>query len=94
MRVLCLCLSFVFLSGLTFSAEPLFEKADVFPPGINGIARHRIPGTVVTQRGTVLAYCEARRNDSSDWGEIEIHLRRSLDGGKTWHPCGVVEGGV
>lgn len=86
MRVLCLCLGFVFFSGLTFSAEPFSEKADVFPPGINGIARHRIPGTVVTQQGTVLAYCEARRNDSSDWGEIEIHLRRSLDGGKTWQP--------
>lgn len=66
------------------AAEPLFEKTDVFPPGMNGIARFRIPGIVVTVKGTVLAYAEARKNSSSDWGEIEIHLRRSMDGGKTW----------
>ena len=66
------------------SAEPLLEKVDVFPANMNGIARYRIPGIVVTPKGTVLAYSEARRNSSSDWGEIEIHLRRSTDGGKTW----------
>jgi sialidase-1 len=66
------------------TAEPLFEKVDVFPANTNGIARYRIPGIVVTPKGTVLAYSEARRNSSSDWGEIEIHLRRSTDGGKTW----------
>jgi hypothetical protein len=51
---------------------------------MNGIARYRIPGIVVTTKGTVLAYSEARRNSSADWGEIEVHLRRSTDGGKTW----------
>ena len=64
--------------------EPLFEKTDVFSPGLNGITRYRIPGIVVTPKGTVLAYAEARKNSSSDWGEIEIHLRRSTDGGETW----------
>ncbi|MFM8253108.1 MAG: exo-alpha-sialidase [Planctomycetota bacterium] len=62
-------------------------KVEVFPPGLNGVARYRIPGLVVTARGTLLAYCEARRNDSRDWGEIEIHLRRSTDGGRTWQPA-------
>lgn len=60
------------------------EFVDVFPANSNGVVRHRIPGVVVTPKGTVLAYCEARRNNSSDWGEIEVHLRRSLDGGRTW----------
>jgi sialidase-1 len=69
---------------LALRAVPLLEKTDVFPAGMNGIARYRIPGTVVTPKGTVLAYCEARKNSSSDWGEIEVHLRRSLDGGRTW----------
>ncbi len=67
-----------------FAAEPQLERSEVFPPGMNGIARYRIPGMVVTSKGTVLAYCEARKNNSSDWGEIEIHLRRSTDGGQTW----------
>ncbi len=65
-------------------AAPLLETSTVFPVKLGGIARYRIPGVVVTPKGTVLAYSEARRNNSSDWGEIEIHLRRSLDGGRTW----------
>ncbi len=75
---------FLLLVATIASAEPLLEKVDVFPANTNGIARYRIPGIVVTQKGTVLAYSEARRNSSSDWGEIEVHLRRSTDGGKTW----------
>jgi sialidase-1 len=51
---------------------------------MNGVKLYRIPGIVVTDRGTVLAYCEARTDTSADWGEIEIHLRRSTDGGKSW----------
>jgi sialidase-1 len=82
MRHLSLLLLFILMS--IASAEPLLEKVDVFPANTNGIARYRIPGIVVTPKGTVLAYSEARRNSSSDWGEIEIHLRRSTDGGKTW----------
>ena len=78
-----LSLTCVFACSLP-AAEPVLEKSEVFPPGLNGIARYRIPGIVVTQKGTVLAYAEARKNSSSDWGEIEIHLRRSTDGGKTW----------
>ena len=67
-----------------FANEPILEKTDVFPSGMNGVALYRIPGVVVTTKGTVLAYCEARKDSRSDWGEIEVHLRRSTDGGKTW----------
>ncbi len=79
-----LILLLAFCLGELHAAEPLLEKSAVFPPGMNGIARYRIPGIVVTTKGTVLAYSEARRNGSADWGEIEVHLRRSTDGGKTW----------
>lgn len=81
-----LLLAFVVVAGpaTPLRAAPLLEFNDVFPAKSNGIARHRIPGVVVTTKGTVLAYCEARKNNSSDWGEIEIHLRRSTDGGRTW----------
>ncbi len=80
----CLFCSPLLQSRAAFAAEPLLEQVDVFPAGLAGVALYRIPGIVVTTRGTVLAYCEARRNSVADWGEIEVHLRRSTDGGKTW----------
>ena len=66
------------------AADPFLEKVKVFPAGMGGVTLYRIPGIAVTPKGTVLAYCEARRDSRSDWGEIEIHLRRSVDGGVTW----------
>lgn len=80
----CVTLLSCCVVGLLSAAAPLIETSDVFPAKMAGIERYRIPGIVVTSRGTVLAYAEARKNNSSDWGEIEIHLRRSLDAGKTW----------
>ena len=68
----------LFLFAVASAAEPLRETSDMFPPGLNGVARYRIPGVVVTPKGTVLGYCAARRNNSSDRGEIEIHLRHPL----------------
>ncbi len=59
-------------------------KTHVFRSGENGIKRYRIPGIVATTKGTLLAYCEARRNSSADWGEIEVHMSRSTDNGQTW----------
>lgn len=43
--------------------------------------RYRIPGMLVTRRGTLLAVCEAR-DAQSDWSRMDILLRRSTDGGK------------
>jgi sialidase-1 len=62
--------------------EPL--RSDLFTAGQGGYQLYRIPGLVVTAEGTLLAYCEARKNDRSDWGTIDLLLRRSTDGGKTW----------
>jgi sialidase-1 len=68
------------------AASPLFEKIDLFAEGQAGFVSYRIPGVVVTAQGTVLAYCEARKFTSADRGEIEVHVRRSTDGGRTWSP--------
>ncbi len=44
---------------------------------------HRIPGIIVTSRGTVIVYNEARRT-ASDWALMDIFLQRSTDGGETF----------
>jgi len=64
--------------------EPQLEKAMIFTGGDADYAYYRIPGLIVTAKRTVLAYCEARRTGRSDWDSIDIMLRRSTDGGKTW----------
>ncbi len=72
------------------AAEPFLEKSDLFEAGQGGHKLYRIPGIVVTAKGSVLAYCEARKYSGLDWDDIEILLRRSTDGGKTWSaPAGV-----
>jgi len=67
--------------------EPLLEKTVLFSERTDGFTLYRIPGIVVTAKGTVLAYCEARKFTVADRGEIEIHLRRSTDGGRTFTPA-------
>jgi len=68
------------------AAESQLEKTTLFTAGHAGYKLYRIPGLTVTSRGTILAYCEARRGDRGDWGTIDIMLRRSSDGGRTWLP--------
>ncbi len=72
------------LIALAAPAASSLEKMDLFEAGTNGYTLYRIPGLVVTHKGTVLAYAEARKSDRGDWGTIDIMLRRSTDGGRTW----------
>ena len=65
------------------AAEPFLEKADLFKAGDYGFKVFHIPGVVVTAKGTVLAWCEARKK-GGDWDDIRILLRRSVDDGRTW----------
>jgi sialidase-1 len=68
------------------AAEPLLQKLDLFEAGQGGYVLYRIPGMVVTSKGTVLAYCEARKAAKGDWGPIDVLMRRSTDGGRTFSP--------
>jgi sialidase-1 len=68
----------------TQAAAPAIERIDLFEAGVGGYAYYRVPGLVVTAKGTVLAYCEARLTGKSDWENVDVLLRRSTDGGRTW----------
>jgi sialidase-1 len=60
-----------------------FDKSNLEEFGIGGYMMYRIPGIVVTNHGTVLAYYEARMG-KGDWTKQDIYLRRSQDNGDTW----------
>ncbi|WP_410785608.1 sialidase family protein [Kribbella sp. C-35] len=62
---------------------------EIFDPAESGYHTFRIP-SVVARDSLVLAFCEGRLHGAGDAGEIEVVLRRSLDGGRTWLPLQVV----
>lgn len=62
----------------------------IFKSGTGGYRCFRIPALVTTTDGTLLAFAEARKNNCSDEGDIDLVLKRSTDGGKTWGQMMVV----
>ena len=64
--------------GHTLQQQPLYVR------GENGYDTYRIPAIVVTKSGAILAFCEGRMDGRGDAGNIDMLLRRSTDGGKTW----------
>ena len=63
---------------------PAFEQTELFVSGRDDYHTYRIPALLVTRKGTVLAFCEARKSSPSDYGDIDLALKRSTDGGRTW----------
>ncbi|MHA5051556.1 sialidase family protein [Streptomyces sp. SD15] len=61
-----------------------------FRAGREGYASYRIPAVVRTASGTLLAFCEGRVDSARDHGHIDIVLKRSTDGGRTWGPLQAV----
>ena len=59
-------------------------KVDVFSDGDAGVSSFRIPSLVTTAKGNLLAFAEARHENRSDTGDIDVVMRRSTDGGATW----------
>ncbi|MBI9019157.1 MAG: exo-alpha-sialidase [Phycisphaerae bacterium] len=72
------------LSAQTKTIDKAANAKPLFVSGQDGYKGYRIPAMVVTNKNTVLAFCEGRKNGLSDTGNIDILLKRSTDGGKNW----------
>ncbi|MFP6634046.1 MAG: sialidase family protein [Planctomycetota bacterium] len=62
--------------------EPGLKKVNLFEAGMYGYRHYRIPGVIVSPKGTIIVFCEAR--SGGDWSTIDICMRRSFDGGESW----------
>lgn len=69
--------------------EPDFER-HVFVAGSEGYASYRIPAIIASPKGALLAFCEGRVDGRGDAGNIDLVLKRSEDGGRTWSELAVV----
>ncbi len=86
------CLALLFLAcGLTAQdAVGVPLQKEVFVSGKEGYHTFRIPALIVSKKGTLLAFCEGRKTGRGDHGDIDLVLKRSGDGGKTWGPLELV----
>jgi sialidase-1 len=76
---------FLLLVNLVFGQE-----VAVFTSGTEGHKSYRIPAIIALKNKEILAFAEGRVNNSGDFGDINIVMKRSADKGKTWSPVKVL----
>ncbi|TDE14686.1 sialidase family protein [Dyadobacter psychrotolerans] len=62
----------------------LLAQTPVFVSGTEGFKSFRIPAIVRAPGGDLLAFAEGRVGGAGDFGDIDIIMKRSSDGGKSW----------
>lgn len=99
-------LSCVYFLGAALVATAAVQETVVYRSETEGYHTFRIPAVIKAPNGDLLAFAEGRKHSRSDTGDIDLVLKRSSDGGKTWgamqllwddgpntcgNPCPVVE---
>jgi len=70
----------LFISILMTISSIVYQKGD------EGYDTYRIPAIIQAPSGDLLAFAEARLDGAGDAGQIDLVLRRSSDGGRSWSP--------
>jgi sialidase-1 len=83
MKSVALLLPFCLLHA-AIAATPVFEQTELFVGGQDDINTYRIPSLICTRRGTVLAFCEGRRNNAQDGSPTHLVLKRSTGNAGEW----------
>jgi sialidase-1 len=75
------------------AAQPKLTHVDVFTAGESGYHTYRIPALVTASDGTLIAFAEARKQNSGDpgHGDIDLVFKRSSDNGATWSPLKILD---
>ncbi|KYP13383.1 sialidase family protein [Flavihumibacter sp. CACIAM 22H1] len=60
------------------------SSVPVFVSGREGHKSYRIPAIIALPNGKLLAFCEGRVDHAGDFGDINIVLKTSTDGGANW----------
>lgn len=76
----CLSLSILFgwVNFTWAQGQTLFKSGDL------GYACFRIPALVSLTPDVLIAFAEGRKDSCADFGDVDILMRRSKDGGRSW----------
>ncbi len=80
------CIAAAFAAS-ALSAFAATEQVTLWKSGDGGINTYRIPALCAAPNGDLVAACDARKENGGDlnvYQPINISVRRSSDGGKTW----------
>jgi sialidase-1 len=67
-----------------FNHENIKYTTDVFSQNENGYFCFRIPGLITLPDGSIIVFAEGRVKSVSDFGDIDLVMKKSRDGGRTW----------
>lgn len=70
--------------GTAVSEEQVSDRTGLFYSGYGNSANYRIPAMVTAKDGTLVAAADQRKTTASDYGDIDLMVRRSTDKGETW----------
>jgi sialidase-1 len=71
-------------AGLTVAEDAPQAWPSVWESHRAGYHTYRIPALILANDGSLLAFAEARTFGTSDSGDIDVVMKRSIDDGKTW----------
>lgn len=85
-----------FLASFAAAGGDGLTQTDVYVAGRDRYHTYRIPSLLATKKGTLLAFIEGRKDNARDHGDIDLLVKRSTDGGRTWYAQQTVyeEGGT
>ena len=78
------------IQGGSKPPKPTGKAVTVWQSGEDKIQTYRIPSLILAKNGDVLAFAEARHFSSSDTGDIDLVMKRSTDGGKSWSQTQII----
>ena len=87
-KTLLLIIGFIYLTSCDNKDKEPIIWSHVWDNSDPSYNNYRIPAMIVTQKGTVLIFCEGR--SGGDASDIDLLVRRSGDSGKTWSEQSIV----
>ena len=82
--LLILIAAMMSLHSEMLAVESVCTESLVWSKDEDGLWPYHVPGILVTRRGTVLVWADARQDGGGDFAPHHMVLKRSVDQGRTW----------